>query len=376
MAKNLSRRSILIGTGGLIVTAAGGLLGWNSLDTAPIAAVPAGWYLISRYGPGDRERQLIVWHSYSLEQRVLEVEVGTNFLNAVLSPDRHQLAVLKRVTRGSMPTDAIALYNSQTFERTAMVEVQIAFQRSPTFTIGWSADAQHIAVSYDMSGRTLLFRVRSSREIVLKAMLDHASFQYHPILPDTALYVAASSSQIRIVQFMHDNQERVLEHFSGTNARWNIDGSRVSYQEELGARGGQRLVVRNLATGVTRALPVQVKAKTWSPDGQHLAVYCLASNDQFHLGKLLPANFIPGWRPGALEPRLLVYDSTSGSVRTITHLRPGFQLAHLQWLHPDWLLVGDVQAKQSFLTDRRGEQRTLITMMDNFTPLLRWLPQV
>ena len=60
---------------------------------------------------------------------------------------------------------------------------------------------------------------------------------------------------------------------------------------------------------------------------------------------------------------------------TIDHLRAGFQLAYLQWLNSDWLLVVDVRAKQSFITDRRGEQRTPVTALDDYTQLIRWIPQ-
>jgi hypothetical protein len=369
----INRRSLLIGTGALIA-GAGGLLASNG-DIAPLGVAPPGWYLISRVGASSRERQLVAYHTESHEVRTLSIEQGTAFLSAALSPDGRSFALLKRVTRGSMPTDSVEIYDLASFNRRASVEVQIAFQRTPTFTIGWSADASHIAVSYDLTNRTLLFRIRSAGSLGLQAMLDYGSFRYHPTRPDLALYTSADApDQTQIGQLVSDVQLQPQETIDGIAALWSPDGSKLAYQQNTPA--GQALVVRDETTRQQDTLAIQPKLKAWAPDGSRLLVYGLVSNDTLQIAKFIPPNLIPGWRPGAFVPRLVVYDPANSATRSLPELRPGFQPAHLQWLHRDWLLVVDVKAKQSFLSDRRGGQRLPVDMLDDYTPMLRWLPQI
>jgi hypothetical protein len=309
---------------------------------------------------------------------VLETEIGTIFLSAAISPDARYLALLKRVMRGSMPTDAVGLYDCQTFQRIAVIEVQIAFQRVPTFTIAWSADGTHLVVPYNVAGRTLFFGVNGTHTLSLQSIAEHASFQFHPIHADIALYATMppAPNQVSIVQIVGGLHEQLIETMSGTDAQWSPDGTKLAYLGAMGTQGHDGLIIRDEATKQIRSVPVPVQDWAWSPDSRRLAVYCLARNDPLNIGTLLPPNAIPGWQLGALEPRLLIYDAAIGGAIMIGQLRQGFQLAHLQWLNRDWLLVMDVQAKFSFMTDRRGEQRIPVTALTDFTPLILWMAQV
>ncbi|MDZ4718694.1 MAG: hypothetical protein SH847_09580 [Roseiflexaceae bacterium] len=167
------RRSLIIGAGVLAVASAGGLLAWNASDHVPLMDIPRGWYLLSRPGPSAGERQLVALHNQGMAEHLLETEVGTTFLSAAVAPDGRSFALLKRVMRGSMPTDAVGLYDNQTFRRLAVVEVQIAFQRVPTFSIGWSADTTQLAVPYDNAGRTLIFGVNGACKLSLQSMVGN-----------------------------------------------------------------------------------------------------------------------------------------------------------------------------------------------------------
>ncbi len=376
-AFKLGRRSLIAGTGAMIATGTTGLWAWNRSDHTPLTDVPPGWYLLSRSGSNDGERQLVVRHNQRVVEHVLEIEFGTRFLSAAISPDARTLALLKRVPRGSMPTDAVALYNIQTFQRISVVEMQIAFQRIPTFNIGWSADGVHLTVSYDLAERTLLFRVNRDRKLSLQSMLEHASFQFHPTRADIALYTATppAPSQVNVVQLMSDNHEQPIETFAGMDPQWSTDGTKLAYLDALGPNGTQRLIIRDESTKQAKALLVEAERLAWSPDSRRLAIYGLVHTDPLSIRQLLPANILPNWQLSTNQPRLLIYDTTSANLRSVDPLRKGFQLAHLQWLNPDWLLTIDVQAKQSFMIDRRGEQRLLVTELDDYTPLLRWIPQ-
>jgi hypothetical protein len=141
------------------------------------------------------------------------------------------------------------------------------------------------------------------------------------------------------------------------------------------AAGRPALLVREERTRRTvAAIETKVLAKTWSPDGRRLAIYCSHASDPLRLAQFVPDDIIPGRKLFVAEPRLLVYDAASGRTTSVAELPRGFQLVHLQWLNSDWLLAAATTSAMSFATDRRGERRLPIPALDDHTPLLAWLP--
>jgi WD40-like Beta Propeller Repeat len=365
------RRSLIIGGAACAAAASG--LAWAGGDHTAIAGPPSGQLLITRLSASGRERQLIARDAATQAERELALESGTAFLSVAESPDGLTLAILKRVTRGSMPTDSIALYDRATLRRLTEVEVQIAFQRVPTFSIGWSADLARLAVPYNNAGRTLIFGV-AGRRVALQAMIDRAYYQYHPTRPGVALHELSPPvpKQIAVIEVGEDGVERPLEQIEGGEARWSPDGAWLAYTRQVGPRPA--LVVRDEATRAEIAtLYTRTVAKAWSPDSRRLAIYGMAPNDPLGIARYIPKNLVPGYRPGAIEPSLFVYDTDTRRATSLGALPPRFQIARLLWLGDDWLLVAGASTASSFITDRRGDQRLPITALDDYSPILGWV---
>lgn len=366
------RRSLILG--GAACAAAGGFgWAWAEADHSLLAERPHGQLLITRLEPNGRGRQLVARDSHTQEERELALEGGTAFLSVATAPDRQTLAILKRVTRGSMPTDSITLYERATLRQLAEVEVQIAFQRVPTFSIGWSADLARLAVPYNNASRTLIFGV-GSRKVALQAMIDRAYYQYHPTRANVALHEMSppAPKQIAIIEIAADGIERQIELIEGSEAQWSPNGAWLAYTSQRGTRPA--LVIRDEATRAAAVtLHTQTAATAWSPDSRRLAVYGMAPNDPLGIGRYIPKGVLPGYRPGVIEPSLFIYDTIARRSIPLGPLPPRFQLARLLWMSDDWLLVAGVSTASSFLTDRRGEQRLPITALDDFSPILAWV---
>jgi hypothetical protein len=367
-----SRRSFIT-VGGALLAAGAGVWSWQSTDRSPLSELPAGSLLVVRSGRSDRERRLVARDSRSHDEREIEVGIDVAYQDAALSPDGRYLAVLKRMPRGSMPTDAVALYDWRSLRRLSETEVQIPFQNVPTYTIGWSADGTRLAVPYNNAGRTLLFAVRDGGQVGLTSMLRGARFRFHPRQSDLALEMRGSR-EIRLLQIADSTPERAVDTFAGADAEWSPDGSMIAYvAQRTGGRAA--LVIREERSRRTlAAIETKVQAHVWSPNSRRLAVYCSHVSDPLRLAGFVPHDIIPGRRLFVAEPRLLVYDTATRRTTSVVDLPQGFQLAHLQWLSSDWLLVVAFRSAMSFITDRRGESRYPVPALDDFTPLLTWLP--
>jgi hypothetical protein len=366
------RRSLILG-GAACALAAGVGWAWAEGDHSALLERPHGQLLITRLESNGRGRQLVARDSHTQVEREIALEGGTSFLSVATAPDRQTIAILKRVTRGSMPTDSITLYDRATLSPIAETEVQIAFQRVPTFSIGWSADLARLAVPYNNASRTLIFGV-GPRRVALQAMIDRAYYQYHPTRADVALHELSppAPQQIAVIEIAANGVERQVELIEGGEAHWSPSGAWLAYSRQRGARPA--LVIRDEATRAeVVTLHTRAAAKAWSPDSRRLAVYGMAPNDPLGIGRYIPKGVLPGYRPGAIEPSLFVYDTIHGGSVSLGPLPPRFQLARLLWLSDDWLLVAGVSTASSFLTDRRGEQRLPIAALDDYSPILAWV---
>lgn len=368
------RRRLLVGAGVLAALGAGGLLVWPT-DRAPLADPPPGWFLVSRASQSSTARELVA-QAEDGAQHELETGIDIAYLDAAVSPDSRYLAVLKRVPRGSMPTDAVALFDRRTFRKLSEIEVQIDFQDIPTYTIVWSADGARLAVPYNYAGRTLVFGVHGG-EVGLQSMLRRDHFRFHPTEPDLALYELdrPNRGSTGIGRFTPGAREQRVEVIEGASAEWSPDGAKLAYVTGSRARGRQVVVRDEAARAVIATLPLSPVAAAWSPDSRQLAVYASVTNDPLRIAHLVPEGLIPGWQPGAEEPALIVYDTAARRSVTIKELPAGFRLARLQWAGADWLLMTAARADQSFAVDRRGERRRPLPVLDDFTQLLAWLPE-
>jgi Tol biopolymer transport system component len=343
----------------------------------PLTAQPPGWYLVTQGGQSDQEQLLVALSSVGRPKQVVASEIGTSFLTAAISPDGRYIAVLKRVARSSMPTDAVSLYDRRSFALLSTAEAQISFQRTPTFAISWSPDSSQLAVSYN-SGRTLVFRVRDDSSIGLQAMLRYGGFQFHPTQTGSALSEVTRPGQdtIRIVELAPGAAEKLIENVDGTDALWSPNGASLAYQRPAGQ--SPRLFVRDEATRqILHTLSVDVFAQAWSPDSRHLAVFGKTNPDPLNLKDLFPVpiDTIPGLNGGKPQLRLSVYDRDGGRTHIIENLSVSFLPVRLAWLNSDWLLLAGIPVDDSFISDRYGQRKAPIPALSSYMLMLGWIPE-
>jgi hypothetical protein len=367
---NLRRRALLAAGGALTA----GILGWSATRPGAPALLPQGWYIVIRAGQSANLRQLVALGAPAHAERRIDAGMDVRYLAFAASPDGRWLAVLKRVPRGSMPNDAIAIFDRRSLRRQSEVGVEIPFQSSPTYSLSWSADGARLAVPYNIAGRTLLFSISPAGRIALNAMGEYAYFRFHPVQANVAASEqrSASGDSTTIFEFVPGARERPLETVSGAEASWSPDGSRLAYLSGRGA--AQTLDVRVLASGqVATSLPLRPIAKAWSPDSTRLAVYADVVSDPLHLHGIIPDGMLPGYPRSTPAPQLSVHDLASGASYATRNLPRGFELARLQWLDQNWLLVAAAQNGMSFVTDRQLGRRLPITEWVGVAPLLGWL---
>jgi hypothetical protein len=173
---------------------------------------------------------------------------------------------------------------------------------------------------------------------------------------------------VRLADGARDQQ---IEQFNGSTARWSPDGAKLAYLADREAT----LVIRDDATRADLArLPLEVQATAWSPDSRRLAAFYTATNDPLRLGELLPPGVLPRQLSGETQ-QVLIYDTAERRQHSIGALPAGFQLARLLWLASDWLLVLGARPETSQITDRRGERRLPVALLDAYTPFVAWLPE-
>jgi hypothetical protein len=369
------RRRFLLGAGALVAAGVAGPLVLDRTTPALLTDTPPGWYLVVRAGSGGNERLLLADNGAGHVVRRLDGGSGILYLDAAPSPDGRWLALLKRVPRGSMPTDAISIFDRRTLRRVSETETQIDFQDIPPYHVGWSADSQHLAVPYTQAGRTLIFSVKHGR-VALQGLLRRNRLRFHPTTVDIALHepLRHAGGTIAVVRRTPGARDQELETFAGTNASWSPDGAALAYRTGAGRNGTARLVVRDEASRtLTARLALEAQSYAWSPDSARLAVFATVSTDPLRLKHLVPPGLIPGWNPAVTEQALVVYSVHDNQLLQIGNIPPGFRIAHLQWMSPDWLLVVAAQASQSFVVDRRGEQRRPVPAIDDYAPLVTWI---
>jgi hypothetical protein len=371
------RRRFLLGAGALAVAGVAGPLALNARPPAPLSELPAGRYLVVRAGSGGDERLLLADDGAGRVVRRLDGGSGILYLDAAPSPDGRWLALLKRVPRGSMPTDAIAVYDWRTLRKVSETEAQIDFQDIPPYRVGWSADGERLAVPYNQAGRALIFSVKNGR-VALQGMLRRNRFRFHPAQADLALHepLRPNRGSIAIVRQVPGARDQEIETFAGADAVWSPDGAALAYRTGAASKGTARLHIRDeVSRSVSATLDLDSQTYAWSPDSAHLAVFATMSNDPLRLARFVPRGLVPRWNPGASKQVLLVHSITDGRNLQIGDIPPGFRVAHLQWMNADWLLVAAARASQSFIVDRRGERRRPVPAIDDYSPLVTWLAQ-
>ncbi|GAB4130507.1 MAG: hypothetical protein Fur005_48680 [Roseiflexaceae bacterium] len=369
-----NRRSLLLGGGACTLA---GLIGGFSLNRSwldPISAQPSGVLLLSRLSQNGRGRLLIAYDPATNTERELEAESGTSFLSIVPAPDQQHVALLKRISRGSMPTDSIVVYDRATLTKRALVETQIAFQRVPTYMLSWEANMRRVAVPYNNAGRTLIYNVRPE-QIGLHGMFDRAFFQFHPTNAGVALYESSSDAEIAVIGEALTEHEHPIEQIAGMEARWSPNGQWLAYQSKPSkqANQGSALIIRNEQhPSEQRELALKPLFKVWSPDSRSMALYSLGKSDPLGIGRYLTREWLPGYQPNRIAPHLLTYDPVRNELNSIGAIPAGFQIAKLLWLNQDWLLVASVNPHESFLIDRHGQHQQRL-LINESSPILAWI---
>ncbi len=366
-AWKLSRRRVLVAAAGL---GAAGVAGWAASRPEAAAPVPPGWYLAGQARPGSDGRRLVARAAPGANEQVIDGGLGVQYLAVAASPDNRFFAVLKRVPRGSMPSDNVSVYDRRTFKRLSGADVEIPFQSEPTYAIGWSADSARLAVPYNTAARTLIFGVNQAGKISVSALLDHAHLRFHPTDPERIITESARSAapETRVISMRAGQNEQVLDVIAGADASWSPDGLAVAYTTGTG------LVIRDETTrAVVRTLPLRSYGHAWSPDSRHLVVYTEMRRDPLGLAALLPDGIVPGLNLSQLLPCLLVYERATGATRVLFDVPARAAYVAVHWLDGQWLLVCALQAERSFLVDSTLQHRRPSDVAVDTATFLAWL---
>jgi Tol biopolymer transport system component len=157
--------------------------------------------------------------------------------------------------------------------------------------MGWSPDGRYVLFSSDRTGSASFWLIpvakgKAAGEPILVRRDAEQAAAPMGFTSDGALMYGAnrSFSEIHVATIdpttgkMTGQPTRLLDSFLGLNlgVDWSPDGSELAYVRQTGTHTtGRLLVVRTLATGIERVVPVKLNylnVPRWTPDGRGLVM--------------------------------------------------------------------------------------------------------